>query len=343
MSYWVVTLKTSKTGVMLNMTLFKGKKALAFIASVIASFTFAMGMEADHSASAAGQTGYVSTNEGWRWLENGQKYTGFRFYMGTYYWFIDGVRQDSGWREAWGMKYYTDNEGRAVQGNYVIDGTAYNFGDNGTFFLRGKTSGYTDAGQGWKWYENGQQFTGFRFYMGTYYWFENGVREQNKWKTAWGMKYYVDNVGRAVEGTRIIDGKSYYFGNDGTFFLRDSDAGTRMIEEANHWLGIPYMWGGATQYGVDCSGFIRLVRQHAHLTDLGRTTYEQAAYLRAHGSQPKPLSQAQPGDLLFWGSVGGEYHVGMYIGNGKMIDAPQPGMTTGVHDIWDAPLAYHTI
>lgn len=124
MSYWVVTLKTSKTGVMLNMTLFKGKKALAFIASVIASFTFAMGMEADHSASAAGQTGYVSTNEGWRWLENGQKYTGFRFYMGTYYWFIDGVRQDSGWREAWGMKYYTDNEGRAVQGNYVIDGTA---------------------------------------------------------------------------------------------------------------------------------------------------------------------------------------------------------------------------
>lgn len=56
------------------MTLFKGKKALAFIASVIASFTFAMGMEADHSASAAGQTGYVSTNEGWRWLENGQKY-----------------------------------------------------------------------------------------------------------------------------------------------------------------------------------------------------------------------------------------------------------------------------
>ena len=85
------------------------------------------------------------------------------------------------------------------------------------------------------------------------------------------------------------------------------------------------------------------MRQHAHLTDLGRTTYEQAAYLRAHGSQPKPLSQAQPGDLLFWGSVGGEYHVGMYIGNGKMIDAPQPGMTTGVHDIWDAPLAYHTI
>ena len=40
-------------------------------------------------------------------------------------------------------------------------------------------------------------------------------------------------------------------------------------------------------------------------------------YLRSHGSQPKSASQAQPGDWLFWGSVGGEYHAGMYIGNGS--------------------------
>ena len=141
MSYWVVTLKTSKTGVMLNMTLFKGKKALAFIASVIASFTFAMVMEADHSASAAGQTGYVSTNEGWRWLENGQKYTGFRYYMGTYYWFENGVRADNGWHFAWGFAYYTGQDGRALQGEQTIDGQTLNFGDDNTFYLR-----YFDGG-----------------------------------------------------------------------------------------------------------------------------------------------------------------------------------------------------
>ena len=104
-----------------------------------------------HPVQAASQTGYINVkNVGWRWLENGHPYTGFRYYMGTYYWFINGVRQDSGWRHAWGMTYYTDANGRAVQGNRVINGVAYNFGNNGTFFLRGKTAGYTDAGQGWK-------------------------------------------------------------------------------------------------------------------------------------------------------------------------------------------------
>ncbi|MBZ6070706.1 hypothetical protein K8375_11720 [Weissella cibaria] len=73
------------------------------------------------SASADNRTGYVyspevsTANGGWNWLENGQPYTGFRYYMGTYYWFVNGVRQNAGWRDAWGMRYYTDDNGRAVQ------------------------------------------------------------------------------------------------------------------------------------------------------------------------------------------------------------------------------------
>ena len=170
-------------------------------------------------------SGYVQAapggaNGGYLWLENGRRFSGFRFYMGTYYWFNNGVRQNAGWRTAWGLKYYTNNDGRAVQGNYIIDGKAYNFGNNSTFFLRGNVSGYVDAGQGWKWYENGSKFTGFRFYMGTYYWFTDGVRQDNGWRTAWGLKYYTDNTGRAVQGTHKIGGKNYFFGNDGTFFLR---------------------------------------------------------------------------------------------------------------------------
>lgn len=56
-----------------------------------------------HPVQAASQTGYINVkNFGWRWLENGHPYTGFRYYMGTYYWFINGVRQDSGWRHALG-------------------------------------------------------------------------------------------------------------------------------------------------------------------------------------------------------------------------------------------------
>ncbi|MBS9335777.1 GH25 family lysozyme [Fructobacillus papyrifericola] len=162
-----------------------------------------------------------SQNGGYRWYENGQLYTGFRYYMGTYYWFVDGVRQNAGWREAWGMKYYTDDNGRAVQGTQKIDGTYYYFGDDGTYYERG---GYLFDGSsqngGYRWYENGQLFTGFRYYMGTYYWFVDGVRQNAGWREAWGMKYYTDQDGRAVQGIQTINGQTYNFGNDGTYYLR---------------------------------------------------------------------------------------------------------------------------
>lgn len=186
-------------------------------------------------------SGYYDGGRGWRWYENGVPFDGFRFYMGTYYWFGNGgIRQDNGWREAWGLKYYTDSNGRAVQGVRSIGGKKYFFGTDGTFYLRkngivsnqaekykadgngvlAPWSGFMDMGAGWKWYENGSYFTGFRFYMGSYYWFQNGQRQNNSWENAWGLRYYVGNDGRAVQGWQTIDGKKYYFGDNGTFFLR---------------------------------------------------------------------------------------------------------------------------
>ena len=51
--------------------------------------------------------GYIydgsALNGGYRWYENGQLYTGFKHYMGTYYSFVDGVRQNAGWRHAWDL------------------------------------------------------------------------------------------------------------------------------------------------------------------------------------------------------------------------------------------------
>ncbi|MCR8703269.1 hypothetical protein [Weissella cibaria] len=52
--------------------------------------------------------------------------------------------------------------------------------------------------------------------MGAYYWFQNGMRQQNKWENAWGMTYYVGADGRKVQGYKTIGGKSYYFGDNGT-------------------------------------------------------------------------------------------------------------------------------
>ncbi|API72370.1 MULTISPECIES: glycoside hydrolase family 68 protein [Leuconostoc] len=167
-----------------------------------------------------------TANGGYNWFENGKPYTGFRYYMGTYYWFVNGVRQNAGWREAWGMKYYTDASGRALQGIQIIDGQAYDFGTNGTYNLKSAASGYlyspsySKANGGYNWFEDGKPYTGFRYYMGTYYWFVNGVRQNAGWREAWGKKYYTDANGRALQGIQKIDGQQYNFGNDGTYYLR---------------------------------------------------------------------------------------------------------------------------
>ncbi|MBA5972271.1 glycoside hydrolase family 68 protein [Leuconostoc mesenteroides] len=167
-----------------------------------------------------------TANGGYNWFENGKPYTGFRYYEGTYYWFVNGVRQNAGWREAWGMKYYTDASGRALQGIQIIDGQAYDFGTNGTYNLKSAASGYlyspsySKANGGYNWFENGKLYTGFRYYMGTYYWFVNGVRQNAGWREAWGKKYYTDANGRALQGIQKIDGQQYNFGNDGTYYLR---------------------------------------------------------------------------------------------------------------------------
>ncbi|MDF7636983.1 GDSL-type esterase/lipase family protein [Leuconostocaceae bacterium ESL0958] len=171
-------------------------------------------------------SGYIydgsAQNGGYRWYENGQLFTGFRYYYGTYYWFVDGVRQNEGFRQAWGMTYYTDRDGRAVQGVVWLHGSRYDFGHDGTYYLR--SSGYLWDGSpengGYRWYENGRPYTGFRYYYGTYYWFINGVRQNAGWRQAWGMTYYTDQDGRAVQGWQRINQVNYYFGDDGTYYLR---------------------------------------------------------------------------------------------------------------------------
>ncbi|WP_447409264.1 1,4-beta-N-acetylmuramidase [Weissella confusa] len=170
------------------------------------------------------QSGYLydasPKNGGYRWYEKGNPYTGFRFYMGTYYWFVDGVRQNAGWRTAWGYTYWTDNSGRAVQGDYLVNGRAYNFGSNGTYYRRGGSNGYLNLGEGWRWYANGYKYTGFRSYMGAFYYFIDGWRKDNMWVAEWGNTYYVGNDGRSVQGWHNLGGSNYYFGDNGTFYKR---------------------------------------------------------------------------------------------------------------------------
>ncbi|WP_273707388.1 NlpC/P60 family protein [Leuconostoc mesenteroides] len=92
---------------------------------------------------------------------------------------------------------------------------------------------------------------------------------------------------------------------------------------------IPYVWGrGTPSTGFDCSGLVSYVFKNAAGISLPHSSVEQEMY-----TQKKSVSQAQPGDLLFWGTPGASYHVAIYIGNNQYIAAPKPGLNVRVETI----------
>lgn len=91
---------------------------------------------------------------------------------------------------------------------------------------------------------------------------------------------------------------------------------------------IPYVWGGKTPAGFDCSGFVSYVFQHAAEISLPSYTVAMESYVNKES-----VSAAQPGDLLFWGTPGATYHVGIYLGNNQYASAPTFGQNVKVQTI----------
>lgn len=102
---------------------------------------------------------------------------------------------------------------------------------------------------------------------------------------------------------------------------------TAVLKVAQAQIGDPYIAGRAGPDSFDCGGLVQFVFEKALGMELNRTSYQQYA-------QAKKIKRkhAQPGDLVFF-FEGGAHHVGIYIGNGKMIDAPKPGEDVRVSPI----------
>lgn len=92
---------------------------------------------------------------------------------------------------------------------------------------------------------------------------------------------------------------------------------TSIVESSEAYLGVPYKWGGTTDKGFDCSGFVQKAYEDAGYS-IGRTTQLQAL-------EGEEVEDYEPGDILCFGhSKWNIFHTGIYIGDGKFIHASSP-------------------
>lgn len=98
-------------------------------------------------------------------------------------------------------------------------------------------------------------------------------------------------------------------------------AGERVVQIAEQFLGLPYVYGGSTPAGFDCSGFTSYVFKQLGY-DLYRSSYQQI-----DNGVPVSKSELLPGDLILFKRQGASriHHVGIYVGDGMMIHSPQTG------------------
>lgn len=109
-----------------------------------------------------------------------------------------------------------------------------------------------------------------------------------------------------------------------------SSVGAAIAATALQYQGVPYVSGGSTPSGWDCSGFVQWVYAQ-HGISLPRTSYAQGA-----AGTIVSAAQAQPGDIVYYGG-----HVGIYVGDGMMVDAGNTRVNTIYRAVYDSPQYVH--
>ena len=113
-----------------------------------------------------------------------------------------------------------------------------------------------------------------------------------------------------------------------------SAKGSSILSIASRYIGVPYVYGGSTPRGWDCSGSVGYIFRQAGI-DLPRTANEQLQSTTRISS-----SQVRAGDLVFFLSGGRAYHVGIADGQGGMYDAQRTGKSFTHRDIYSANVVY---
>ena len=148
-----------------------------------------------------------------------------------------------------------------------------------------------------------------------------------------------NSEGTGVGGSATVDPQYVALAGTGA-----SSGSSPIVSTASQYLGVPYVWGGSTPSGFDCSGLVQYV-----FGQLGVSLPRTAAEQEQVGTPVASLADAEPGDLLFFepgenGAPPGEAgHVAIYIGNGQMIAAPETGENVQIQAVPTTPLAIRRI
>ncbi|MCC4515437.1 NlpC/P60 family protein [Limosilactobacillus reuteri] len=280
----------------------------------------------------------------WYLVDNGVVQSGVQQWAGSYYDFDANnnyQRVDNNYVQSqWGDWYLFGNDGRIQTGVQQWAGTYYYF--DPTTYLR-VDNDYRQAQWG-DWYlfgNDGRIQTGVQQWAGSYYYFDptTYLRVDNDYRQAqWGDWYLFGIDGRILSGLQNWKGQTYYFDPstfkkvvnsdvtvNGTKYHLDNDGIAKAVsnvdakvDKALSQRGVPYVWGGNTPAGFDCSG---LVQWAYGLGSSYRTTYQQATL----GAHKRDVMNAPKGSLLFFGSDGAPYHVAISLGDGSYVHAPEPG------------------
>ncbi|MBM6955326.1 C40 family peptidase [Lactobacillus coleohominis] len=303
---------------------------------------------------------YVTVKNDYRVAEDGQGYmfgtdgkavSGLQKWYGTYYYFdptnyqmVKNQYLPVHWSNGDTTWYRFGNTGSIYTGLYRSGNDVYYF-DPSTYVTVKNDFRIAEDGQGYMFGADGKAISGLQKWYGTYYYFDPSTYQMVKndyvpvhWSNGDTTWYMFGSTGAIVTGLYKWYGTYYYF--DPSTYVKDTNmdidvkgikyhlnetgaasfinTSASKADKALTVLGTPYVWGGNTPAGFDCSG---LVQWAFGLGSNYRTTYQQTNL----GTHKRDVYNAPKGSLVFFGNDSSPYHVGISLGNGSFVHAPEPG------------------